>query len=92
VQAFDAGQSGRRLKMLPTGVQDINTLMRSYGRTVVARSRYLSRNNPQMAAAKRAYVAALVGDGIKPSSLITDPVLRDALMQAYLVWTDESDA
>lgn len=92
VQAFDAGQSGRRLKMLPTGVQDINTLMRSYGRTVVARSRYLSRNNPQMAAAKRAYVAALVGDGIKPSSLISDPVLREALMQAYLVWTDESDA
>lgn len=92
VQAFDAGKSGRRLKMLPTGVQDINALMRSYGRTVVARSRYLSRNNPQMAAAKRAYVAALVGDGIKPSSLITDATIRDAIMQAWLAWTDESDA
>lgn len=89
---FDAGQSGRRLKMLPSGVQDINALMRSYGRTVVARSRYLSRNNPQMASAKRAYVAALVGDGIKPSSLIKDPAIREELMQAWLAWTDESDA
>lgn len=89
---FDAGQSGRRLKALPTGVQDINMLMRSYGPTVVARSRYLSRNNPQIASAKRAYIAALVGDGIKPSSLIQDAGLREELMQAWLAWTDESDA
>ncbi|AEH88186.1 phage portal protein [Mesorhizobium opportunistum] len=92
MQAFDAGQSGRRMKALPTAVQDINMLMRSYGRTVVARSRYLARNNPQISSAKRSYIAALIGDGIKPSSLITDPALRDLIMQAWLEWTDESDA
>jgi lambda family phage portal protein len=92
MQAFDAGQSGRRMKALPTAVQDINMLMRSYGRTVVARSRYLARNNPQISSAKRSYIAALVGDGIKPSSLLKDAALRDEIMQAWLEWTDESDA
>jgi lambda family phage portal protein len=33
-----------------------------------------------------------VGDGIKPSSLIEDPALRDQVQRLWLAWTDEADA
>ena len=34
----------------------------------------------------------LVGDGIKPSSLIEDAELRDGVQRLWLAWTDEADA
>jgi lambda family phage portal protein len=91
-QAFDAGQSGRRLKGFTTSTQEINRQIRSYGRTVVARSRYLSQNNPYAAQAKQVYVSALTGSGIKPSSLFADKSVKEELQKAWLEWTDEADA
>lgn len=91
-RAFDAGRSSRRLKGLTTTTQEINRLVRSYGRTVVARSRYLSQNNPYAAQAKKVFVSALAGSGIKPSSLNPNAAFKKTLQEAWLDWTDEADA
>jgi lambda family phage portal protein len=40
----------------------------------------------------RAWSAATVGPGIKPSALITSTGLRDTIQVAWAVWTDEADA
>ena len=92
IRAFDAGKSGRRLRGVPTSGQAINAQIRSYGKTVLARSRYLASNNPYAASAKEEFAAALVGAGIKPSSLVTDPDLKKAIAETWLDWTDEADA
>lgn len=90
---FDAGQYGRRLRGVPTAQSSINELIKKYGKTIVVRSRWLTANNPYASAAKDAFVTALVGAGIKPSSLITDnQKLKDALQELWLEWTDETDA
>jgi lambda family phage portal protein len=90
--AFDAGKSERRLKGVPTATAAINSQIRRYGRTVLARSRYLAANNPYAAAAKATYVSALVGSGIKPSWLVKDAALKAKLQELWLDWTDETDA
>ncbi|RWQ12351.1 phage portal protein [Mesorhizobium sp.] len=91
-QAFDAGKNARRMRAVPNSTVAINSLIKQYGRSVLARSRYLAANNPYAVAAKDAFVAALVGTGIKPSSLIDNPDLKKALQLAFFDWTDESDA
>jgi lambda family phage portal protein len=91
-RGFEAGHTGRRLKALPSTQTAINTLIRNYGQTVVARSRHLCTNNPYAAQAKRAYVSALVGSGIKPSWIGVEPALKASLQEAFTIWTDEADA
>lgn len=92
IRAFDAGKFNRRLKAAPTSQAQINTQLRRYGKTVLARSRWLATNNPYAAQAKETFVSALVGCGIKPSPSVTDAELKKALQQAWLDWTDEADA
>jgi lambda family phage portal protein len=89
---WDAGQTGRRLRAIPTVTRAINTLIRAYGHTVLARSRYLSANNAYAAAAREAYVGAMVGVGINPKPLIPDAALKEEVQQVWTDWTDESDA
>ncbi|MDG4903197.1 phage portal protein [Mesorhizobium sp. WSM4962] len=91
-KAFDAGKTGRRMLAVPSSTVAINALIRQYGRTVLARSRYLAANNPQTIQAKEVFVSALVGTGIKPSPLIQDPVLKKEMKLTWFDWTDESDA
>jgi lambda family phage portal protein len=91
-QSFDAGKNARRMRSVPTSTVAINALIRAYGRTVLARSRYLAANNPETIQAKDVFVSALVGTGIKPSSLVTDAALKKELQLAFFDWTDESDA
>lgn len=89
---FEAGQRGRRLRAIPTSAVAINTAIRQYGRNAIARSRFLCVNNPLMVQAKEEFVAALVGDGIKPSFNVADPAVKKELQELWLEWTDESDA
>lgn len=92
IRAFDAGKNTRRLRGLTTSNATINTQIRAYGKTVLARSRYLAANNPYAAAAKESFVSALVGAGIKPSSLVDNAGLKKAIQEAWRDWTDEADA
>lgn len=90
--AFEAGKHGRRLRALPTTAAAINALIRTYGRTAQARSRYLCVNNPYGSAAKESYVSNMIGTGIKPAWRIDDREKKRGLQRAFLRWTDESDA
>lgn len=97
---FDAGKSGRRLRAIPSNSQAINSQVARYGRTIVARSRYLATNNPYAAMAKESFVSAMVGAGIKPSPLTVLKIgngknslpLKAAINTAWRAWTDEADA
>lgn len=92
---FDAGKGSRRMRALPTQSAQvaINTLISTYGATVVARSRWLCDNNPYAASAKESFVSSLVGTGMKPSFRAGgDPELKRELVELFEDWTDESDA
>jgi lambda family phage portal protein len=90
--SWDAGQTGRRLSAIPTAARSINTLLRSYGKAVLARSRYLAANNPYAAAAREAYISSMVGSGIIPSPNFDDAKLKATVNQVWDDWTDEADA
>jgi len=91
-KSFEAGRQSRRLKGLTSVTQEINRQIRTYGRTVLARSRYLATNNSYAAQAKEVFVSALIGSGIKPSSLIANANLKQEIQEHWLDWTDEADS
>jgi lambda family phage portal protein len=89
---LEAGSQRRRMAQWQPAQVHVNALMREAGPTVVARARWLVRNNGYAKAALRSWSAATVGAGIKPSSLVQDKGLREQLQIAWTVWTDEADA
>ncbi len=99
-KGFDAGKTGRRLRAIPSTASAINAQVSRYGRTIVARSRYLAANNPYANMAKESFVSALVGSGIKPSPLSIiaagrgkNPLpVKHGINAAWRTWTDEADA
>lgn len=92
VGGFEAGQFGRRLKHFLPSRAHLNTLIASAGADITARARWLVRNNGYAANAIESWAGNVVGAGIKPSSLITDPALKASVQRLWLDWTDESDA
>ena len=92
VGGIEAGALGRRLSSFVPATYHINTLIAASGQTVTSRARYLVRNNGFALAAAESFAGNAVGDGIKPSSLLKDAALKQRLQEAWLRWTDESDA
>ena len=92
IGGIEAGALGRRLASFMPASFHINTLIAASGPTVTARARYLVRNNGYAAAAVESFASNTVGAGIKPSSLVRDAALKEAIQAAWLRWTDESDA
>lgn len=90
--AFDAGRNARRLVVIPSSTRSINTDIAAFGERARARSRYLCTNDAYFVAAKRAYVAAMVGTGIMPAPRLQPKTLAAAFEEAFLDWTDEADA
>lgn len=88
---LEAGARRRRLRTFSVSQQHVNELLRHAGPTVVARARWLVRNNGYARAAVRAWGASAVGAGIKPSPLLPAET-KAALVEAWLAWTDEADA
>lgn len=89
---FDAGRMGRRLRAIPASRTAINSLIRAYGKNVLARSRYLCANNSYVNSAKEEFIAYVIGTGITPTWQIADPKLKAAVQKAFNLWTDEADA
>jgi lambda family phage portal protein len=89
---LEGAMAKRRLRGWNPPLENINALVASGGPKLLARSRELVVTNGYAANACEAFAANLVGDGIKPSSLITDAVLRDQVQKLWLAWTDEADA
>lgn len=89
---YDAARARRRMSGWQASTASMRALMAKDGDKMRARSRDVVRNNPYAASASSSFVSNLIGAGIKPSSLNTDPELRQDIMQLWLDWTDESDA
>lgn len=89
---LEGAMAKRRLRGWNPPLENINALVAGGGPRLLARSRELLVSNGYAANACEAFAANLVGDGIKPSSLIADPDLRDLVQRLWLAWTDEADA
>lgn len=89
---LEGTMSRRRLRGWQPPLENINSLVASGGPRLLARSRELVVTNGYAANACEAYAANLIGDGMKPSSLIEDAGLRDKVQRLWLAWTDEADA
>ena len=89
---LEGAMAKRRLRGWNPPLENINALVASGGPRLLARSRELVVTNGYAANACEAFAANLVGDGIKPSSLIRDAILREQVQKLWLAWTDEADA
>lgn len=89
---LDAGEMGRRMRAVPSGSTTLNSLIRSYGRTIVARSRYLCTNNSYAQLAKEEFISGMVGNGITPAPTTKDIPLKNNLIQVFNDWCDQADA
>jgi hypothetical protein len=89
---LEGAMAKRRLRGWNPPLENINALVASGGPRLLARSRELVVTNGYAANACEAFASNLVGDGIKPSSLIAGAVLRDSVQRLWLAWTDEADA
>lgn len=92
VGGFEAGQGSRRLRHFQPSRAHLNTLIAAAGADITARARWLVRNNGYAANAIESWAGNVVGDGIKPSSLIADADLKARVQRLWLDWTDDSDA
>jgi Phage portal protein, lambda family len=81
-----------RLRGWQPPLENVNSLVASGGPRLLARARELVVTNGYAGNACEAFAANLVGDGIKPSSLIEDAAVRDRVQRLWLAWTDEADA
>lgn len=88
---FEIGRQGRRLAGIPDTTIAINSLISRYGRSVVARSRYLCANNPYASSAKEVFVSAFAGEGIKPSSLNETASDKKKVQELWKDWTEQAD-
>jgi len=89
---LEGAMSRRRLRGWNPPLENVNALVASGGPKLLARARELVVTNGYAANACEAFAANLVGDGIKPSSLIDDAEERDRVQRLWLAWTDEADA
>ena len=89
---LEGAMAKRRLRGWQPPLENINSLVASGGPRLLARARELVVTNGYAGNACEAFAANLVGDGIKPSSLIEDAVVRDRVQRLWLAWTDEADA
>ena len=89
---YDAARARRRMSGWAPSTASQRAMLANDGGMMRARSRDVVRNNPYAAAACDSFVTNLIGAGIKPSSQHEDETVRQQIMDAWLAWTDESDA
>lgn len=89
---LEGAMSQRRLRSWNPPLENINSLVASGGPRLLARARELVVTNGYAGNACEAFASNIVGDGIKPSSLIEDAGLRDRVQRLWLAWIDEADS
>jgi len=89
---FEASQGNRRLRTFQPSRLHLNTLLVGAGATITARARYLVRNNGYATNAAESWTGNAVGDGINPSSKISNARLKKRVMELWCNWTDYADA
>lgn len=89
--AFDAASTGRRVAGWRPSAGGINSLVVGAGTSLRNAARDLGRKDPWAENGREAYVANLIGTGIKPMSRAADEAFRAAVQELWLDWTDEAD-
>lgn len=94
VSGLEAGRTARRLAHFVPTRAHINTLISASGKTIIARARFLHRNNPIATSIVDCFAGTLIGSGFKANWLLPDSKqeLRDELHQAFTDWTNYCDA
>ena len=88
---YEAASSGRRLSTWGTSTAGPNSAIFSSLSTLRARSRELTRNNPNAFAAIDSFVSNLIGAGITPRWQVEDSGLKKEIQQLWADWTEEAD-
>ncbi len=89
--AYEGAGHGRRLSNWGTSTAGPNSTLFSSLGNLRARSRELSRNDPQIDGAMDCLVSNIVGMGISPRWQLSNSKLKKALQQLWLDWTQEAD-
>jgi capsid protein len=89
---FEGALGNRRLKHFVPSRAHINTLVASTGRDMLARGRWLARNNGYANNAVEAWAGNVVGAGITPSFQVRNKALKQRLVRKWSEWVDEADA
>ncbi|MFH0997686.1 MAG: phage portal protein [Pseudomonadota bacterium] len=89
--AFEGAGNGRRLSNWGTSTAGPNSTLFSSLGNLRARSRELSRNDPQIDGAMDCLVSNIVGMGISPRWQLSNSKLKKALQQLWADWTQEAD-
>jgi capsid protein len=79
IGGFEAGLASRRLKGFQPSRAHLNTLIAAAGPDITARARWLIRNNGYATNAIESWAGNVVGAGIKPSLLISNPALKASI-------------
>lgn len=90
---LDAGSVGRRLARFRPRTEHVNALIAKAGTTVLARSRWLVRNNPYAMNAVSWWRGRVIGAGIVPTwGNVKLRGRRAAMQDLWKYWTDYADA
>lgn len=89
---FEGAAAHRRLRGFAPARAHVNALLAQAGPEMVARARFLIRNNGYASNAVESWSANTVGDGIKPQSLMKQARSKEKLQRLFADWTDEADA
>jgi lambda family phage portal protein len=88
---LEAGRTTRRMSGWLPSREHVNTLVSATGRTILARSRYLVRNNPYAAGAVECFTSNLIGAGIVPSWNL-ESARKAEIQSLWKRWVDEADS
>ena len=91
-RSYEGAGKGRRFSEWSTSSRSANVEIGSASRLLRERSRDLIRNNVYAAAAIRALVANLVGEGVKPRSATGDAALDATVSALWKRWAPKANA
>lgn len=90
-RSYDGAGTGRRSRNAGEMPAMLSAMHVARG-PLLRRARYLVSNNALAASAADAWVAGLIGVGIKPQSGHADAAIRTKLNLQFEAWTDDADA
>jgi lambda family phage portal protein len=89
---FEGAESGRRMSTWGTSSSGPSTAIYGSLTTLRARSRELTRNDPQISGAMDTLISNLIGSGISPRWQMHESGKKQELQQLWGDWTVEADA
>jgi lambda family phage portal protein len=89
---YNSATMGRRTVTMGMSNRGVSSLALSDGPILTARARKAVMDNPLAANGVTAFIAEVVGTGLRPHSRHSDPVIRRALEQEFALWVPQASA